>query len=76
MSNRKSGIKESKSISTSHANTSNRLKDSAGNLWLGDFCLNWLDQQPPQSFIYFFIQNNSNNWPWGLSSPIDHFVGG
>ncbi|CAL9014281.1 unnamed protein product [Prunus brigantina] len=64
---------------------SNRLKDSAGNLWQGDCCLNWLDQQPPQSFIYVAFGSFTVFDPkrfkelalaWGLSSPIDHFVGG
>lgn len=32
---------------------SNRLGDSAGNLWPADLtCLKWLDQQPAQSVIY------------------------
>lgn len=52
---------------------SNRLKSSAGNVLQDDFCLNWLDQQSPQSVIYVafgsvavFDRKQFEELAWGL----------
>ncbi|KAM1015510.1 hypothetical protein ACFX2A_046301 [Malus domestica] len=62
---------------------SRRLGNSAGYFWPQDStCLEWLDQQPPNSVIYvafgsftIFKPTQFKNWLWLSNSRRGHFSG-